>query len=406
MKTPSTLLAAVTLSTAVTCAGVERGIEPSLTLTGEAWRNIDGGVETGSEWNYLLDLSVTLDLAELCGGPEGGSGVIHSLNGTNRGTHCFGDFTGAFNPSSNIHAEDHVRFYNLFYQQSWNDDALVMKLGQQAADDDFMGSDYSGLFMNSAFGAMPSQVATALAENRCGTSAFPIFAVAAPGAFISFRPNDEFFLQTGAYVGSPGEDVRGNHGFDWKINSDAGAACFYEGGWHYQWSCLPGTLKLGGTLHTGLFEDLETRNDGSVDATTRGIYSFYFIADQALLADDKGEPVVGAFWRCGISPQEDRSVVSSYNDLGVAWNGPFGRADDQCGLAISHTRFGSEFLAQDWAENLPSGETVIEVTYRAQITTWLALQGDVQWLLNPAFSETSGGSDHATVVGLRAELTF
>lgn len=229
-----------------------------------------------------------------------------------------------------------TRIYNLHYRQSWWDGALTMKLGQQAADDDFMLSEYSGLFTNSCFGAMPTQAATALAENRCGTPAFAVFAVAAPGLSIAWQADETWSFQTGAYVGSPGADESGNHGFDWSIDSD----------------------------------------------------------------DDA---VLGAFWRAGLSPPGDRSVVSFHQDCGLVWNGAFGRSDDSLGLAFSQTRMGDAFRK---ANGTARDEWTIELTWRCQVAEWMAVQGGVQWIIEPAFSEVSGGDDQALVFGLRSEFAF
>jgi porin len=381
----------------------EQGIKASLAATGEFWSNADGGVDRGSEWNYLLDASVELDLATLFGGPEGGSVVVQLFNVQNSSGRCFAERSGSINPASGIHAGDQVRFYNVHYRQEWADGAVVLKLGQQAADDDFMGSDFAGLFMNSSFGAMPSQVATPLAEKCFGTSAYPIYAVAAPGSFVAVKPNDVWLFQMGAYVGSPGGDVSGNHGFDWEISPDAGVACFYEAGMSYHIGGLPGGFKLGGTLHSGLFDDFEARNAGVEDATVRGIHSFYLVADQTLIAGGDDGAVLGAFWRSGFSPLEDRSVVSTYHDVGIVWNGPFGRDGDALGLAVANTRVGGEF-----ARDAGSGrdEWAIELTYRAAVTSWMEVQGGVQWLLDPVFSEAAGGDDQALVFGLRTGFSF
>jgi porin len=53
--------------------------------------------------------------------------------------------------------------------------------------------------------------------------------------------------------------------------------------------------------------------------------------------------------------------------------------------------------------SVPDYEAVIELTYRAQVTRWLALQPDVQWVIHP------GGStaiDNALVLSLRASVAF
>jgi porin len=48
-------------------------------------------------------------------------------------------------------------------------------------------------------------------------------------------------------------------------------------------------------------------------------------------------------------------------------------------------------------------ETAIELTYRMQATPWLALQPDVQYIVNPG---TDPSLDNAWVVGLRFELSW
>jgi hypothetical protein len=90
-------------------------------------------------------------------------------------------------------ASDHVRVDNLFYEQSWKDDAVVLKLGQIAADDDFMLSSYNGLFVNSALGAMPSQVSHSLASPLGFSPPFPSLPLAAPGLFIAVRPEEYLY---------------------------------------------------------------------------------------------------------------------------------------------------------------------------------------------------------------------
>ncbi len=152
----------------------DTAIKTSLTATGEFWQNVAGGAQAGGWWNTLLDLGVECDLVRF-GGPVG-SALFAQLHGVknSEADGCFGDSTGALNPVSGTMASDHLRVFNLFYRQSWRNGAGVLKLGQLAVDDDFMGSDYAGLFVNSAFGAMPSQVGTSL-SSECGyTSAFPI----------------------------------------------------------------------------------------------------------------------------------------------------------------------------------------------------------------------------------------
>jgi len=123
-----------------------------------------------------------------------------------------------------------------------------------------------------------------------------------------------------------------------------------------------------------------------------------------LAARDAEHPILGAFWRAGLSPQLDRSAVARYADAGLNWFAPIpGRADDIAGLAISYTEYGDAY--RRLAHALAAAETALELTYRAQLTEHLALQAIVQRHFNPLAADD--GSRHAaTVLGLRAEVSF
>jgi carbohydrate-selective porin OprB len=49
--------------------------------------------------------------------------------------------------------------------------------------------------------------------------------------------------------------------------------------------------------------------------------------------------------------------------------------------------------------NVSRRESVLELTYRLQVTGWLTLQPDVQFFFDPHFSRRD-----ATVIGLRAVI--
>jgi porin len=379
-------------------------VQPSLTVTGEFWHNASGGLATGSRWNSLADLSVEVDLARL-GAFTGASLTAQLFWIENQKTSTnFTDLTGAATPVSGLNAGDAWRLFNLFYRQSWADDRFALKIGQLAIDDDFMGSDYASLFAHSALGAMPSQVATGHSGHTGGSCAYPIFAVAAPGVHFSGALNDTFSLQLGAYHGGPGHDRRTNHGFDWDDVSGQGAVFFYEGAYRFTLAGKPSTLRVGGALHTGRFDDFATLAADSDAPEVRGLYSFYLIQDLVLLARDTEHPTLAAFWRAGLSPQRDRSAVRRYVDAGLNWFAPLpGRADDIAGLAVSYTEYGDAYRRHNPA--LAAAETALELTYRAQATDRLALQGIVQRHFNPQPTEDARRHT-ATVFALRAELSF
>src|SRR5207302_566538 len=107
-------------------------------------------------------------------------------------------------------------------------------------------------------------------------------------------------------------------------------------------------------------------------------------------SDLAGHPRLSVFARAGGAPA-DRNLVDIYFDGGLVYKGPFGRADDQTGIAIAYARIGSsvEGFDADVARltgqfhPIRSGEAVLELTYRFQLTGWWQLQPDFQYIFNP-----------------------
>lgn len=180
-----------------------------------------------------------------------------------------------------------------------------------------------------------------------------------------------------------------------------------RGGW---WNSLAGraaTLRLGLSYHTGPVDDFSGSTAGDPPATTQTVPNWCLIHDLEILANREGRTKLGLFARGGITPQSDRSVVAAYADAGLNWFAPLpSRPDDAAGVAVSYTRFGSTFQASAGPDGVASTETTLELTYKAQVTRWMALQADVQFLFNPAVNPGSGSRETATVLGLRAEITL
>ncbi len=385
-------------------AGEKNGFTPFAVLYAEGFYNAAGGVKNSGWWNTLLDVGFELDFEKM-GGPAGSSFFVglHWVE-NRRSAESFADYTGAGNPVSGLMANDQLRVFNMYFAQKF-DDKFSLKIGQIAADDDFMLSDYSGLFLNSAFGAMPSQVATPLSGAHGDSAAFPIYSVASPGLWVNWTPTDKFAWQTAVYYGGPGPDRSGNHGFDYEGASYSGVAIFSEIAYGFSIAARETTVKLGVAGQTGRFDNYKNLNDGTGDEISSGLFSLYAVQDITLSADSAGKPVLGAFWRLGWSPLNDRSVVSVYGDAGLNWFAPIpGREDDIAGIAVSCTNYANHYRNLDGG--VAGTETTLELTYQAKITRWFTLQGDVQFLFNPVRADNSDERKTAVVLGLRSIMTF
>jgi porin len=352
----------------------EHGFQPYLTYTGTMWANVNGGRETGMRFNGYLDFGADIDLAKL--GAWDGLGFhadFHWYQGDGPTKHLIGgDLAQAL---GDWEAAATFRVFNLYVRQALADDRVVIKLGQIAADTDFMISRYGGIFLNAAFGDLPSQNLNLDA---------PVYPLAAPGVFASARPWSSVTARFGAYTGDAGDDVAGNHGFEWGFGNNAGYTFFSElaAAAPATWG-VPATYTLGGIYDTGGSAQFGT------GAERDAHYELYLMVDQALLANADGDPILGAFAGISGSPQDARNVVGIYADAGLAWFGPLpSRPKDVVGIAVSVLRFTNDFQAQEQAMGTPvgDGETVLEVTYQVQIAPWLVLQPDAQFFFDPPFS--------------------
>ena len=161
---------------------------------------------------------------------------------------------------------------------------------------------------------------------------------------------------------------------------------------------LSGSYKLGGFYDTQTFDDL------SGGGRQRGEYAFYVIADQEVW-HEPGDPDQGLrlFGRIGAAPA-DRSTVSFYFDTGINYQGLLPSRDkDMFGIGLSYTKISNDLLDDNGVPVESHHETILEVTYRAALTTWLSVQPDFQYVFNPG---ATGTQQNAVVAGLRFTLNF
>ena len=365
----------------------ERGVEVSALFTGEMFSNLRGGFRKGIVGAGLFDVAIDFDL-EALGGWEGMS--LHTQFLGIMGDDPTAELVGDFNVVSNIVALNTFRLFQGWIQKEWDSGRHGIRAGVMTLDDDFMGSEEAGLFLNSAFGPLPTE---------SGNTGAPIFPVGGLGFLAYSEPVESWRVQFGIYDGDAGDEEDNLHGFDLSVGSDDGVAMFFQVG--LQWPAggrLPGTVNLGGYRHTGTFENFE----GGV--AVDGMSSVYLVIDQALAVNREGDIRVGGFFRTGFTPQNDGSVVSFQVDGGLTVHDLLpGRWDDVWGFGVSRTQFSDPYLSfrQRAGETVGEAETVIEITVRFKVRDWLTVQPDLQWVLNPHESTRD-----ALVFGLRFAREF
>ena len=408
----------------------ERGITFGVNFIGETVDNATGGVRRDEVYQGRFELTTDFDLDKLAG-LAGGS--FHAGAYLINGHGLSADNLPNLLPVSNIEARSTARLFTLWYQQNALDDRLSLRIGQLAADDEFLISPTAGTFVNGTFG----WAALAASDLPSGGPAYPL---AAPGARLRVTPGGGPSFMVAAFAGDPAgkasaEDPQQRNDNGTTFSTDGGSFLIAEAQYPINQgkdaSGLPGVYKLGGWYHDGSFHDLRFDDTGASlespgsSGTPRrhdGNYGLYAVADQMLWrragTDDQG---LSAFLRVGGAPS-DRNPVAFYADGGVAFKGLFGgRPNDTLALGVAQAWLSRDARARDRDRNAVRGvngpvrdsETVVELTYSAEIAPWWLLQPDLQFVRQPGGNvadptDASGrrAIGDAVVLGLRTSLKF
>ena len=213
-----------------------------------------GGVKQGAIYEGQAGISLSFDLDKLLGW-SGGKIYANALNIHGRGaSQAF--LGGNLETVSNIEARPTTRLYRLYFEQSLFEDHASLRLGQIAADDEFITSDTAGGLINGTFG-WPAWTA---ADVRGGGPAYPL---PQPGVRLQVKPAADLTLRAAAFTGNPGGKncPSGNpqecdpHGVLFPFSGGTfwiGEAA-YDVNSGKKAAGLPGTYKLGFWHETGVF---------------------------------------------------------------------------------------------------------------------------------------------------------
>jgi len=402
----------------------DKGIEVFGGYTVEVWGNTAGGVKTGTVYTGLLDFGAEVDLEKAIGWQ--GASVSTTwlwLSGRDASE----DLAGNFLTISNIAGFNTLRMFELWFQQELLEDKLSIRFGQLSADSEFLISDYAGIFINGTFG-WPAFAYMNIPEGGPG---YPMGTL---GARLALNPADWFTFQTAVFQGNVFAQDANRHGFRWRLDAQTGYTFLNEAQFrwnHREEECgLPGQLKPGVWFQTG------QNADALADSTSSGNAGFYVVLDQ-MLYREPGEPSVagltkdgksvvdgksgksfkspvvleksdqglGFFGRVAFTPA-DRNFVNFYFDTGLTYKGLIPTRDnDTTGIAFGYAQLsnGARNSLQEEGVSPIGADMVMEFTYQAEITPWLIVQPDLQYIINPG-----GATDlkNAFVIGGRAAITF
>lgn len=160
---------------------------------------------------------------------------------------------------------------------------------------------------------------------------------------------------------------------------------------------------MGDWQNSSGFDDLikvDQNGDPIQGLTNRG---FYLSAEHVIWKIDNGDKL-SAFIRYG-QGEENISRVGEYFGIGTAYEGLLNAAIPyKLWLAVAISENGNPFLESQKVLGLEFDKSEInfEATAHFQVTEWLALQPDIQYIVNPGLLPNI---ENALVFGFRVELS-
>lgn len=377
-----------------------------------------GGRGRGVVYEGLTDLSLRLDLQPYFGWPGSMFARVYQIHG--RGLTA--NYLGNLNTISSIEAQRTTRLNELWYEQHF--DNWSLRIGQQTIGTEFLNPEAARLFVNAMFG-WPTLPALDL------PSGGPSYPLGTPAIRVRADPQPGLTLFLGLFNGDPtGTGVGGSQLGDASgtaFRTNDGAFVIGEIRYNPQGSDRSGTYSFGGWWNSERFRDqrFDTRGIPLASPASNGIprqhsgdYSLFVSIHQPLPFDDAEKPRWALFARAMGAPG-DRNLVDFYSDAGLTYKGPFGRADDEAGIAFGYARIGAAArrfdadVARFTGQPFPvrSGEAVLELTYRAQLAPWWQVQPDFQYVFNPGGgipdpNRAGRRIGDAAVFGLRTTVAF
>ncbi len=268
-----------------------------------------------------------------------------------------------------------------WYRHNFFNDTLWLKLGKMEANSDFSFVETGLEFIHSSAGLIP-------------TVPLPTYPDQDWGTVIGIEPAAWFGCRLGIYQG----EINGSRSLGQTLDQLRGPMLIAEPSFAYTARGLPGSVHAGAWWNGRDFDAFHRHDEHhETHGKAWGWYGFWeqqLWREQPDQADD-GQGL-DLFAQYGWAPK-DRFEIEDYIGAGLRWQGAIpGRNDDVLGLG-AFTVFFSDRV--DFREHT---ETAVEVYYKAQVTAWLAVQPDLQYIANPG-GDTAG---NALVLGGRMEFVF
>jgi porin len=404
------------------------GIRAELGYAADLFKPAKGGFSQDAVALDNLDLLLHLSLNPLLG-IRGTSIRIHVQS--NRGESVSSE-VGNLQEISSLEAPREWRLYEAWIGHQFGSPRISVLAGIYDVNSEFDALPSAGDFLNGSFAFGPEFARSGVA----GPSTFPNTGLAAR---MRFEPTATLYGLFAVSDGVPGDQGAGRFSLDDQEGALISVEVGYAEALLNPISVSAGALPTGrrttptGRLGRGAagrpllrgprrqigrgrsLEDVKTKVGVGGWAYTRRLegwasegssersWGIYLLGERLLHQKPDGAGGLSGFVRAGTAAEEVGRLDLSLEG-GLVYRGLMAsRPDDLVGMGVAYARNGSPYLRVQRMEGRPMerGETVLELTYKAQLGRFFVVQPDLQWIRNPGMDPDLGD---ALVVGLRGHF--
>jgi porin len=383
---------------------IKAGVTPYFIYNSVAAADLAGGAKRGAAYENNLHVQLALDGTN--------HPTLTGVTGWLDALWIYGGqpnlFAGAAQGVSNISAPQALRLYEAWLQYNTTQNRFSILAGRYDLNTEFYHLRSATLFLNSSFGIGADFGVSGIA----GPSDCPNTSLAVRFAY---QPIPNGVLEFAVLDGAPFDPQPGSSG---PFNAHNGLLLVAEAdymtpssgqyliGRHAGDTSYDDKIAVGAWYYTASFADLGSFNPSGAPVFRQGEAGAYLLFDH-LLFKSQSNPnrrVMG-FVELGAADQlVDR--FGTYLGAGLTVTSPLqNRPDDELGLATAMARNGSHYLEGQQQAGLPvnAAETVIELSYSAQVRSWLTMQPDLQYVIHP---NTDPRLRDAVVAQLQIQVKF
>ena len=386
---------------------LDKGIDVRIGYVSETATNVQGGDQELVRYTDQITFTSTLDLDKLLGLPLATFKLtITDRNGDNLSSDAN---LQSLQQVQELYGRDQTwRWTQFWYQQKYLDGLVSWKIGRITEGEDFAA--FSCEFMNLTFcGAQPGNIVGSYWYN------WPVSQWATE---VKIALKGLGYFQIGAFDANT-DYLQNKYSMDlWRPGSSSGVLVPLEFGWLPSFGDgLKGSYKFGAWYNSSTAPDVVENVygqplaiDGGAPLMRHGQYGAYVNFLQKLTAPtaDRGLSVFfNATYADKRTSTQDNQIAA-----GLLYKGALDlRPADEVGFAVGRTHVNSRIADVETQQNalnpgsvgVQGSEYVAEFFYNVQVTRWLDLRPNVQYVVQP------GGIARNTndvIVGLRLSVNI